>query len=491
MMEMKSVSVVKMDLDGISEGNCAYDTVTWKFLKKLLRNLGCFTLYVNGERIVYFKGGRGLRQGDHIERDPKFQYHFGCKTMKLVHVCFSDDLLVMCHGDFDSVKVIKSALDEFTTCCGLLPNNSKSTVFFGSLCEEDRQAILNILPFAIGKLPNKVKNWKNKSLSYARRLQLIAVVLESIHVYSASVFLLPITVINEINKLLKGFLWNQGETAKGKAKVAWINLCRPKDQDLYDTRLKEDLALRDMITNGQWNWPEELYEKFPMVTQIACPTLNDETTDKIVDIWRKVSGIADIDHNGYDLKKIIQSLINAGNGNNIRDAKRNCEEVFKCIMEVIKHTLLGITVKDSKAVRDVKDKWKYAGHTLESSSYLSAGEDSVLRVFLGFTEYTIIGGKGGSIMEVCVPRIVMPYPLSPSYSVNGMAGPLLMMHDLPFHKSLWWQATPGYFASQLDFLLCLINGLLYLSFGVVSELSLPLVIFSLYIFISDKNFRDV
>ncbi|GJW01841.1 RNA-directed DNA polymerase, eukaryota, reverse transcriptase zinc-binding domain protein [Tanacetum coccineum] len=483
----------------------AYDTVSWKFLKKTLEEFGfhkkmfhwimqCvtnagFTLNVNGERIGYFKGRRGLRQGDHvspylftliikvfslmfnrqIERDLKFQYHFGCKTMKLVHVCFADDLLVMCHGDYDSVRVIKSDLDEFSTCSGLLPNNSKSTVFFGSLCEEDRQAILNVLPFAIGKLPNKVKNWKNKSLSYAGRLQLIVVVLESIHVYWASIFLLPITVINEINKLLKGFLWNQGDTTKGKAKVAWTNLCRPKDQDLYDARLKEDLTLRDMITNGQWNWPKEWYEKFPMVTQVACPTLNDVTTDKIV--WRNKDGkdlkffvniaYADMSiqinlENGgimqlidaicaaMNQKTLIISCSNVPfleifraalvellilnimerNGRIFRDAKRSCEEVFKCIVEVIKHKVLGITFKDSKVVRDVEDKWK---------------EDSVLRVILGFNEYNIIGGKDGSIMEVCFPRVVMPYPLSPPYSVNGMADPLLMMPELLFLKSLWWQ----------------------------------------------------
>ena len=109
----------------------------------------------------------------------------------------------------------------------------------------DKAEISDILPFAVGKLPvkyigvpliikilsvkdcgslldkikTKVKNWKNKCLSYAGRLQLIAAVLESINVYWATVFLIPKTIINEINKLLKCFLWNQGDTAKGKAKV--------------------------------------------------------------------------------------------------------------------------------------------------------------------------------------------------------------------------------------------------------------------------------
>ncbi|GJR14347.1 reverse transcriptase zinc-binding domain-containing protein [Tanacetum coccineum] len=256
-------------------------------------------------------------------------------------------------------------------------------------------------------------------------------------------------------------------------------------RDLYDARLKEDLNLSDMITKGQWNWPEEWYDKFPMVTQIAYPALNDVNTDRIVwrnrdekdlkfsvsiayadmsiqypivpwwkliwfshcipkhsfivwlavqdrlttqdklrkwgdhavnrcclccqeskninhilfqcsfsrDIWRKVSAIADIDHKGYDLTHIIQSLINAGNGNNTRsvirrmafsscvyniwpkrngrifkDAKRSGEEVLKCVVEVIKHKLLGITVKDSKVVKDAEAKWMVSYRRLVQKS---------------------------------------------------------------------------------------------------------------------------
>nr|GFA86833.1 RNA-directed DNA polymerase, eukaryota, reverse transcriptase zinc-binding domain protein [Tanacetum cinerariifolium] len=172
-----------------------------------------FTLNVNSERTGYFKGGRGLRQGDpispylftliievfslmlrrQIDKDFSFQYHYGCKGLKLVHVCFVDDLLVMCRDDLNSVRVIKRYLDEFSTCSGLIPNNSKSTMFFGSVCEKDKEAISSVLPFAVGKLPvkyfgvsllakrlsvkdcgsltdkikSKVKNWKNRSLSYA------------------------------------------------------------------------------------------------------------------------------------------------------------------------------------------------------------------------------------------------------------------------------------------------------------------------------------
>ena len=80
----------------------------------------------------------------------------------------------------------------------------------------------------IDKVKIKVSNWKNKLLSYAGRLQLIVSILSAMQVYWASIFVLPKAVIKDIDKLLKGFLWCQGELSKGKAKVAWKLICRPK-----------------------------------------------------------------------------------------------------------------------------------------------------------------------------------------------------------------------------------------------------------------------
>ncbi|PWA82932.1 reverse transcriptase domain, Reverse transcriptase zinc-binding domain protein [Artemisia annua] len=270
----------------------AYDTVNWNFLEKTLgyfefpqmminwimtcvRSAG-FTICINGNRHGYFKGGRGLRQGDpmspyiftlvmevftlimhkQIQDDNKFRYHWGCKQMKISHLCFADDLLVLCHGDLKSMMVVKKAMNVFSAMSGLNPNIGKSTVFFGNVKENVKQSILAILPFKVGSLPVsylgvplitkqigyldckglidkvkvKVNNWKNRMLSYAGRLQLVASVLASMQVYWASVFILPKAVIKDINKVFKGFLWNSGELKKGKAKVSWKQVCKPKSE---------------------------------------------------------------------------------------------------------------------------------------------------------------------------------------------------------------------------------------------------------------------
>ena len=143
----------------------AYDTISWSFLESILTRFGfpqkmvhwiivcvsttAFTLCVNGDRFGYFKGGRGLRQGDPISPyiltlimevftlimkkhslDSRYRYHWRCKQLQITHLCFADDLMVLCHGDINSVKVVKKVLDSFSLISDLNPNLGKSTNFF-------------------------------------------------------------------------------------------------------------------------------------------------------------------------------------------------------------------------------------------------------------------------------------------------------------------------------------------------------------------------
>ncbi|GKE53406.1 hypothetical protein Tco_1488562 [Tanacetum coccineum] len=117
-----------------------------------------------------------------ISEDGNFRYHWGCKGLKISHLFFTDDLIVLCYGDLNSVKVVKKALDKFSSISGLNPNIGKSTVFFGNVKDHVRQEILSLLPF------------------------------------------------------------NVGELSRGKAKVAWKNMCRPKNEG--------GLGIKDL---GQWN----------------------------------------------------------------------------------------------------------------------------------------------------------------------------------------------------------------------------------------------
>ncbi|GJZ07586.1 RNA-directed DNA polymerase, eukaryota, reverse transcriptase zinc-binding domain protein [Tanacetum coccineum] len=247
----------------------AYDTISWSFLETILYRFGfhsrmvgwimqCvqtagFTICINGERHGYFKGDRGLRQGDpissylftlvmemlalllqrKIRNSDGFKYHHGCKELKIINLCFADDLMIFCHGDIKSPGVINDAIKEFSVVSGLHPNMNKSSLLIGSRTED----------------------WKCKSLSYAGRLLLIASILESISTYWASVFKLPKTMIKEINGIFKIFLWSNGDSVKGKAKLAWKHVYTLWVKWVHSMRLKEDSIWNVQHETGDsWNW---------------------------------------------------------------------------------------------------------------------------------------------------------------------------------------------------------------------------------------------
>lgn len=140
------------------------------------------------------------------------------------------------NGDSSSVAILMNALKEFTSVSGLAPSLSKSTAFFSNVSSMVKNQILLEMPFVEGTLPikylgvplissrllhrdckvlvelikNRLGDWKNKALSFAGRLQLIISVLSSMHVYWSSVFILPISISNDIEKLKRGFLWCKG-----------------------------------------------------------------------------------------------------------------------------------------------------------------------------------------------------------------------------------------------------------------------------------------
>ena len=97
----------------------------------------------------YFRGARGLRQGDpmspylfviivdfltqlpnhNISRADSFKYHWRCEKLVISHLCFVDDLLIFFHGNLNSGDVIKNCLVQLFNFIGLRANNNKSCLF--------------------------------------------------------------------------------------------------------------------------------------------------------------------------------------------------------------------------------------------------------------------------------------------------------------------------------------------------------------------------
>ncbi|WMV56909.1 hypothetical protein MTR67_050294 [Solanum verrucosum] len=282
----KSVSprcLMKIDLKK------AYDMVSWEFLEEVLHGFGfpgqfiqwimlgvtttMFSVKVNGVNHGFFAGRRGLRQGDpaspllfvlvmeylsrilHVMSQlPDFRYHPMCKKVKLTHLIFADDLMIFCKGTVESVNRVMEALAHFSAATGLEANIEKSSVFLAGVDEDTRSQILLRTGFSIGQfpirylgLPLSPKKWKktecyslvdkitqritvtySKQLSYAGRLQVINAVLFSIHSFWGAVFILPQSILKEVDKICRAFLWGCNAEQKKIALVSWEKICLPK-----------------------------------------------------------------------------------------------------------------------------------------------------------------------------------------------------------------------------------------------------------------------
>jgi hypothetical protein len=167
----------------------AYDSVNWDFIIHCLSCFGfplrfinwvkeCitsprFSISINGTLVGYFKGAKGLRQGDPLSpylfviaievfsrimgeltgSDPGFKFHPRCSKLQLTHLCFADDMLVFSEANSSSIKVVKAALLEFEKLFGLKANPSKSSLFCARISSRMKTILLDELQMEEGKLP--------------------------------------------------------------------------------------------------------------------------------------------------------------------------------------------------------------------------------------------------------------------------------------------------------------------------------------------------
>lgn len=281
----KAACAYKLDLSK------AYDRVDWVFLEQTMCKLGfaprwikwimtClssvrYSIKFNGTLLDTFAPSRGLRQGDPLS---PFLFLFVADGFSrlmeervaagditpvkicrgapgISHLLFADDTLLFFKADCEQARLIKGVLNEYALGTGQLVNSNKCSILFDDTSPAETQdAIKNLLQIVCHNFEDKYlgfptpegrlnkgkfqslqeKMWKRiilwgeNYLSSGGKEIMLKAVIQAIPVYVMSIFRLPESVCEDLNKLACNFWWGAD---KGKRKThwrAWSCLTKPK-----------------------------------------------------------------------------------------------------------------------------------------------------------------------------------------------------------------------------------------------------------------------
>ncbi|XP_062089675.1 uncharacterized protein LOC133796214 [Humulus lupulus] len=279
----------------------AYDTFDWDFVKEMLLTLefpakfvtlimDCvttsrFSFMINSSLHGYLQSKRGLRQGDpmstllcvigmeyisrimnKVAKDPTFKFHLRCISLRLTHLCFADDLLLSCKGDYIVATLFLRGFKLFSNTSRLQANVGKSAEYGAALGTLTLDRIVNIssfqrstLPFKylglkicskrispadcdylVDKMTSRIRTWSSRNLSYAGCIILISSVLLTINFYWSQIVILPESVVQKIIQICHAYLWKGNDMFNGPENVSWTDACKPKKDGGFEFK---DVAL--------------------------------------------------------------------------------------------------------------------------------------------------------------------------------------------------------------------------------------------------------
>ncbi|XP_026377684.1 uncharacterized protein LOC113271978 [Papaver somniferum] len=210
------------------------------------------SVIVNGVATGFYKGSRGLRQGDLLsqflflmvaevfsalmkkaERNGLISgFKVKSNGTPITHLQFADHTIVFLDANPAQFTALKQILIELQQITGLNTNLEKSSVIgvgdAASNCDKCARVLgcevgslpINYLGLPIGsssrrisiwdpvidRLKKRLASWKRQYLSKGGRLILLKSVLRSMPIYYLSLFAIPASIANTLEKIMRNFL---------------------------------------------------------------------------------------------------------------------------------------------------------------------------------------------------------------------------------------------------------------------------------------------
>ncbi|GKV29203.1 hypothetical protein SLEP1_g38149 [Rubroshorea leprosula] len=289
----------------------AYDCVNWGFLDEMMWRLGfgekwrmwikeCLqtasvSILVNESPTDEFKMERRIRQGDLIAsllfliiveglnvliestiRKELFRgVDIGPFGLKISHLEFADDIVIMGKADPTNIKAVNGILRWFEMVSSLKINFNKSFLYSFYVTDEWRRTVAATLNCKSGSVPftylgmpvgdtmcrrkawspiidnfnKKLVVWKAKCLSIGDRVTLLRSVLFALPIYFMSVFKIPKIVLHELVCLQRKLLWGYMEEKSRLAWLSWEKVCRRRNEGGLGI---PNLECRNIALLGKW-----------------------------------------------------------------------------------------------------------------------------------------------------------------------------------------------------------------------------------------------
>ncbi|GKV49617.1 hypothetical protein SLEP1_g56358 [Rubroshorea leprosula] len=289
----------------------AYDCVDWSFLDWMMERLGfgkkwrgwireCLSMarisvLVNRSPTKEFEMGKGLRQGDPlslflflmiakglqelvkraVKEEMLHGIEIGKKGLSVSLLQFADDTIIMGRADAENTRMVKDILIWFELMSGLRINFSKSSVFDYNVSEKWLKGAASMLHCRVGRAPflylglpvdgrfgskklwelvvnkfrAKLAVWKAATLSFGGRLILLKSILSALPIFYMSLYLLPNSVLEELIRIQRNFLWGGTGSIKKISWVKWEDVCRDKAKGGLGV---PDLQRKNWAMIGKW-----------------------------------------------------------------------------------------------------------------------------------------------------------------------------------------------------------------------------------------------
>lgn len=155
---------------------------------------------------------------------------------RLTHLFFADNCLIVCKSTLEECNKIQELLAYYEIASDQVINKEKTTHCFSRNTDEVTQEAIKValdvfvirhyekylgLPSFVGRnrsacfaqikeqIWGRMQGWKEKLFSQASQAVMIKVVVQSVLVYSMSVFKLPVGLCKNIEAMIRKFWWGQ------------------------------------------------------------------------------------------------------------------------------------------------------------------------------------------------------------------------------------------------------------------------------------------